>query len=256
MEFEWYHYIAVIAAGIAAGFINTLAGSGSAITLPLLIFLGLDAQLANGTNRIAITLQNLVAVASFRKAKTLDIRQGLTYSIPAVAGALVGAYVSTMLDAAAMKQAIGVVMLIVLATILLKPNRFLKDPEDTTVQFKPWHMPLFFVVGLYGGFVQVGVGVFLLIALVVGANFDLVKGNAVKVLIILCSAGAALAVFIWKGQIDWKVGIILSLGNMTGAWIGVKAAVKGKAPFVRWVLLAVVTYSALRLLGVFDLFAT
>ena len=253
MEFEWYEYIYVIVAGIVAGFINTLAGSGSAVTLPLLIFLGLDAGVANGTNRVAIVLQNVVAVASFRKNKALDWRQGFILAAPAVLGGVVGAYISTLLDPEVLKRFIGGVMLLVLATILLKPNRFLKPADDAVVQIKSWHMPLFFLIGMYGGFVQVGAGVFLLFGLVMGAGFDLVKGNAVKVLIIFCFTLTALAVFVWKGQVDWKVGLILSIGNMTGAWLGVKTAMKGSAEFVRWLLIAVISYSSLKLLGILDL---
>ncbi|RME71099.1 MAG: sulfite exporter TauE/SafE family protein, partial [Chloroflexi bacterium] len=83
---EWYIYLAIIAAGFVAGFINTLAGSGSLVTLPLLIFAGLPANVANGTNRVAILLQNVVGVSSFRQQKVLDWRGGLKLALPAIIG--------------------------------------------------------------------------------------------------------------------------------------------------------------------------
>ena len=112
---DWYLYPAVIAAGFVAGFINTLAGSGSLVTLPLLIFIGLPATVANGTNRVAILLQNVVAVRGFRREKMLSLKQGLWLAAPAVAGAFVGAQIAVGLDEAIMRRTIGVLMVVMLA---------------------------------------------------------------------------------------------------------------------------------------------
>ncbi len=247
---EWFFYPAVIAAGFAAGFINTLAGSGSLITLPLLIFLGLPANIANGTNRVAILLQNVVAVGSFRKQRVLDMRGGIMLALPAVVGAVIGAQIAVNLDEFIVRRTVGVLMVVMFIVVLIKPRRWL---EGKTGDEKGFSLILkitaFFLIGVYGGFIQAGVGIFLLAALVLGAGYDLVRGNAVKLLIVLCFTVFALIIFILNGQVEWKTGIILALGNMAGAWIASRMAVKRGAKFVRWFLLTVLLVSGSILLG-------
>ncbi len=248
----WYLYLAVIAAGFAAGFINTLAGSGSLITLPLLIYLGLPANIANGTNRVAIVLQNVVGVSSFHRQQVLDWRGGLVLSLPAIVGSVIGAQIAVNLDEAMMRRSIGALMICMLIVILVRPQRWIEgQPEAKRSSWKQWL--IFFCIGLYGGFIQAGVGIFLLAGLVLSAGYDLVRANAVKVLIILYFTLSALVVFVVNGQVEWGVGIIMAVGSMLGAWVGARVAVERGAVFVRWLLIAVVLVSAADLLGVFDL---
>ncbi len=250
---DWYLYPAVIAAGFVAGFINTLAGSGSLVTLPLLIFIGLPATVANGTNRVAILLQNVVAVRGFRREKMLDLRQGLWLAAPAVVGALVGAHIAVGLDEAIMRRTIGVLMVVMLAVILIRPKRWLEGRSVDELSRPSWsQFVIFFAVGAYGGFIQAGVGIFLLAALVLSAGYDLVRANGVKALIILCFTVMALAVFIINDQVDWLVGLVLAIGNMSGAWVATRTAIKRGAIFVRWLLIAVLVVSAVLLLGLGD----
>ncbi len=248
---EWVFYLAVIAAGFAAGFINTLAGSGSLITLPLLIFLGLPANIANGTNRVAILLQNMVAVGSFRRQRVLDVRGGIMLAIPAMIGAVIGAQIAVNLDEFIIRRTVGILMVVMFFVVLIKPRQWL---EGKTGNKKGFSLILkifvFFLIGAYGGFIQAGVGIFLLAGLVLGAGYDLVKANAVKLLIVLCFTVFALIIFILNGQVEWKTGLVLALGNMTGAWIASRIAVKRGAKFVRWFLLAVLLVSGSILVGI------
>lgn len=251
---DWYIYPLVIAAGFACGFINTLAGSGSLITLPLLIFLGLPANVANGTNRVAILLQNVVGVTRFHQQGVLNWKRGLILAAPAIVGAIIGAQIAVNLDEEMMRRTIGALMVIMFFILLIRPKRWLQGrPELTDKPVDVMQILIFFAIGVYGGFIQAGVGLFLLAGLVLGAGFDLVKGNAVKVLIILAFTIFALAVFVINGQVNWFVGLILAIGNMLGAWIAAKMAVQKGAGFVRWLLIAVVLVSAAVLLGVPDL---
>jgi len=110
---------------------------------------------------------------------------------------------------------------------------------------------IFFAIGLYGGFIQAGAGFFLLAGLVLGAGYDLVRANAVKVLIVLCYTIFALAVFLFNDQVRWEVGLVLALGNMLGAWIAARMAVKRGVVFVRWLLIIIVALAAAGLLGIF-----
>jgi uncharacterized membrane protein YfcA len=252
-DLPWYFYLAIIAAGFGAGFVNILAGSGSLITLPLLIFLGLPANVANGTNRVAIVMQNVVGVSSFQRRGVLDLRAGLLLAAPAVIGSILGAQIAVNLNEEVMRTVIGALMVFMMVVILIRPNRWLEGRgEVENHRLTPIQILIFFAIGVYGGFIQAGVGIFLLAGLVLSVGYDLVRGNAVKVFIILCLTAAALVVFILNDQVVWAIGLILGIGNMLGAWVAARLAVERGATFVRWVLIAVVAVSGAKLLGVFD----
>lgn len=238
-----------------AGFINTLAGSGSLITLPLLIFVGLPAPIANGTNRVAVLLQNVVGVSGFYQQKTMDVRGALILGIPAFFGSIVGAQIAVNLDEALMRKAIGIVMIVMLVVILFRPKKWMHgDLQIMENVPNVWKLILFFIIGIYGGFIQAGVGIFLLAGLVLGIGYDLVRANAVKVGIVLVFTIAALGVFVANGQVNWFIGFILALGNMLGAWIATRFAVEKGAIWVRRILIAVVIISAASLLDIYAYF--
>jgi hypothetical protein len=253
---DWYLYLAVIAAGFGCGFINTLAGSGSLITLPLLIFLGLPANVANGTNRVGILLQNLVSVGSFQQKQMLDLRGGLLLTAPAVVGSVIGAQIAVNLDEELMRRTIGALMIVMLITMFVQPKKWREGRPDA-LQQRPSLLQLliFFAIGIYGGFIQAGVGLFLLAGLVLNVGYDLVRANAIKVLIIFCFTLFALGIFLLNGQVWWGVGLLLALGNALGGWIAARVAIQRGAAFVHWLLIVVVVVSAAELLGVFDYIA-
>lgn len=248
---EWYIYPLIVLAGIFAGFINTLAGSGSLITLPLLIALGLPANVANGTNRIAILLQNVVGVSSFRQQKVLDFRSSVRLVIPAVIGSVLGAMIAVDLDEEIMRKTIGGLLVFMFFIILWKPSKWLREQQGKAPLPYWLRAIVFFLIGIYGGFIQAGVGFFLLSGLVLGAGYDLVRANAVKVLIILVYTAFALAVFIFNDQVNYTYGFILAAGNMIGAFLGARVAVKWGPIFVRYLLLITVIVAAAKLLNIF-----
>ncbi|HRW63036.1 MAG TPA: sulfite exporter TauE/SafE family protein [Bacteroidales bacterium] len=250
---EWYTILAVIAVGFAAGFINTLAGSGSLLTLPLLMFLGLPANVANGTNRIGILFQSIVASGSFKQKKVLNLKVGLWLGIPSIIGAIAGSIWAVNLTDEIMKVFIGILLVVMFFVILYKPEAWIKG-QAGKVKEKPsvLQIIIFFGIGLYGGFIQAGVGFFLLGGLVLGAGYDLVKANAIKVFITLLFTIPALLVFILNDQVNYILGFVMAIGSMAGAYVGAKVAVSWGAKFVRFVLLFAILGSALKLFGVFD----
>jgi hypothetical protein len=251
---EWYMYLAVIAAGLFAGFVNTLAGSGSLITLPLLMFLGLPANIANGTNRIGVFVQSLVSSASFKKQKLYTVNEGLRMSLPAVAGALLGSLVAVRINERIMELMIGGLLIIMFFIILYKPEQWVKEHAQSAMLRRRWWVPvIFFFIGIYGGFIQAGVGFFLLGALVLGAGMGITKANAHKVFIVAAMTALALVVFIISDQVFWLYGIVLAAGQGVGAWLGSRVAVSWGPKVVRIILLVAVMASALKLTGVFDL---
>ena len=251
---EWYLYPAIIAVGIFAGFINTLAGSGSLLTLPLLMFLGLPATVANGTNRVAIFLQNVVAVKSFRNQEVFRYSEGIWLALPAAAGSFIGSMVAVHFNEKILSAFIGGLLVVMFFLILLKPDRWIKSMAGTIDPSpKLSRIVIFFLIGIYGGFIQAGVGFFLLAGLVFSVGADLVKANALKVFVILIYTAVALVVFFINGQVNIKIGLVLATGNMIGAWLGSRSAVRGGPKFVRGILLFAILVSALKLFGLIDL---
>lgn len=251
---DWFLYPIVVGSGIVAGFINTLAGSGSLVTLPVLIFLGLPVNIANGTNRVAILSQNIIGVASFRQINTFDSKGVFLLGIPAVLGALVGANIAVNIEEALLETFLGIVMLIMLFVILFRPNRWLEAGlvnEYTKLHLKEFI--IFFTIGIYGGFIQAGVGILLLSGLVLGIGYDIMRANAVKVGIVLLFTAGALVVFIINEQIDWGLGLTLAIGNMLGARIAVRMSAKKGAVWAHRLLVVIVSTSALYFLGLFSL---
>jgi uncharacterized protein len=241
--------IAVPITGFAAGFINTLAGSGSLLTLPVLILLGLPANVANGTNRVGVLLQNVVAVATFRRHGALDTTGAWRLVVPSVVGSLLGAALAVDLDEALLRKVIAALMLVMLGIMLLKPERWLAEhPRERSMP--AWvEIPMLFAIGVYGGFIQAGVGIFLVTGLVLGSGFTLVTANALKNLIVLILTIAALAVFVVNDQVHWQLGLLLAVGQAAGAWVAVRMAVKRGARFVRWIVIAVIVVAASALLA-------
>jgi uncharacterized membrane protein YfcA len=238
---------AVPVVGFAAGFINTLAGSGSLLTLPLLILLGLPANVANGTNRVGVVLQNIVAVATFRRRGALPLAGSWKLIVPSVLGAVVGAELAVDLDEQLLRQTIGVLLLVLLVVMLLNPERWIAArvaPREPRLLVE---VPLFFAIGIYGGFIQVSVGLFLLAGLVLGAGYNLVGANAMKNLIVLVFTAAALVVFVVNGQVEWTLGLLLGAGQAAGAWTAAHFAVKRGAAFVRWSVVVIAVGSAVAL---------
>jgi len=257
---EWYLYLAVIGVGIIAGLINTMAAGGSLLTLPMLIIpLGIPSPNANAINRIAIFLQNVVAVGKFQRKKVFHVQQDYKLGIPALLGAVLGAWIAARISAPAMDLAIGVVMIVMFLVVLVDTNRWVKSHEKKPPLTKWLQYVVFFFIGIYGGFIQAGVGFFLLSGLVLGCGFELVKANAVKVLIILMYTPVALAIFIYSDLLTWNyvlIGLLLAVGNMAGAWIGVNIAVKWGARFLRYMLMVAILLASLRLIvpRIIDLF--
>jgi hypothetical protein len=246
---EWYKYLLIIGAGLVAGFINTIAGSGSLLTLPLLMFIGLPPHVANGTNRIGIMLQSLVGTLGFRKEAALNRNTGIALGIPSVAGSIAGAVLALSLDAKAMERVIGILLLFMFFLVLFKPEVWLKNRKENSIQgFSVINFLIFFAIGVYGGFVQAGVGFFLLGGLVLGAGMNLVKANAIKNFLVFLYTPFALAIYIIWNQVDYKAGLILSVGSIIGAWLGTKSAISWGPVFVRYVLLVAVLVSAIHLM--------
>jgi hypothetical protein len=250
---EWYICLLAIIGGFAAGFINTLAGSGSIITLPILIFLGLPANVANGTNRVGALLQTLVSVATFVKRGDYNIRESLWLIFPAMLGSLGGAFIAVDLDEETMAYTIGVVMVLLLVPVMSRKEQWLKNTGlDRKSVNKGWVVFVFSVLGAYGGFVQTGVGIFLLSAMVLLANYSIVHANVIKNVIVLCYTIPTFFIYWWHDLINWELGLVVASGQMLGSWIAARFAMEHKSSdfWIRRLLVAMIVVSAVELLGI------
>ncbi len=250
-------YILAILAGAVAGVINTLAGSGSLVTLPMLVFLGLPANVANATNRVGVVFQNIVGIATFQRAGALETSGALWLTLPALPGALLGTWIATILDADQMETSIGVVMVLMLIVILIEPKKWLRKESSVKPGRPGWlTLAIFFVIGIYGGFIQAGVGVFLLAAMVLIEGYSLTHANAIKLVIVLAFTLVALALFAASGQVNWGIGLLMAVGQSIGAWLAARFATRYENAnlWVRRLLIAVVVIAIVRFFNLWELF--
>lgn len=237
-------------AGIAAGFINVNAGGGSTLTLPMLIFLGLDASVANGTNRIGILLQNLSAVSSFKREQYSRFKLSFKLALMTLPGAIIGAFFSISISNKTFEMILALIMIGVIITMII-PKKKVEVLANTDGE-QSWKVYLaMFGIGFYGGFIQVGVGFLLMAALHHLMKLSLVHVNMHKVFIIFFYTIPALLIFILSDNVNWVLGLVLAAGTMTGAWWGAKFSIKKGEKYIRAVLIIAILIMAVKLLRVF-----
>ncbi len=249
--------IFILLTGIAAGFINVLAGGGSLLTMPVLIFMGLPSAVANGTNRIALMIQNIVAITNFKRKGFFNWHLSLMLGIPAVLGSVIGAHLAISLPDQVFNKILAIIMLVVLTLILWNPLKkrtmSLDDEGKLTLKQKIAGIIVFFFVGIYGGFIQAGVGFMIIMALTLITGMSLVRINSIKVFVICFYMISSLLIFILNDQINWVLGFTLAVGNGIGGWLGSNFAVAKGDKWIRIFLIISVTIMALKLLGLFEI---
>jgi len=238
--------------GLASGIINTLAGSGSLITLPIFVFLcDLPTPIANGTNRVGVLLQNAVAIRSLMRMGIADFRGSLWLVAPATVGGLVGSRIAVSLAEEWMNYALGGLMIFMLIVLSLRPERWLRESQPAVKRNKrPLTVLAFFLIGMYGGFIQVGVGIFLLAGLVLFSRYSLKDGNSIKLLIVLMLTVPSTMVFFLYHQIHFGYGVLMAVFQGIGAWIGAHfiARVPNANVWIYRLLLVITTVSAVKFL--------
>lgn len=241
----------ILFTGIAAGFINVNAGGGSFITLPVLIFTGLPVAVANGTNRIALAAANIIAVRNFKKNGYFDWKLAIFLAVPATIGAVAGSFISINLPDKLYNTLLAIVIIIVILFVIINPSRFIKAPPAISKNRKAAGFFIFLALGLYGGVIQAGIGFLLITSLFFLTGYSLMKINSLKVLIVLIYMAFSLAVFIISGNVNWIYALVLSVGNGTGAFLGIRFALKHGDKWIRIIMIVASLLMALKLLNVF-----
>ncbi len=243
MEYDVITIIALVLAGLLGGFINTLAGGGSMLTLPALMMLGMPADIANATNRVGVLLQSVASAKGFKDNDRLDSSAIGPILIPTLVGALIGSLAASYFPVWMLKPVLLGSMVAMAVLMLVRPDT-IAPPAGTAVKKlkdSPGGIAALFIAGIYGGFVQAGVGFILIAALAGSLRYDLVSTNALKTVCTGIFSGVALIVFVIRGQVMWVPGLILAIGTVIGAMISVRFAITVSQNTLKWLLLVMVT---------------
>lgn len=234
--------------GAIAAFINVNAGGGSSLTLPALIFLGLDASVANGTNRVAILFQNFSAVYSFKKEKYYELKNSLILSLLSLPGAVAGAFFAVKISNESFEKILGIIMILIIVTMIIPQKKEKNLVPNFSVNWKV--IISMIAIGFYGGFLQVGVGFVIMALLHNVLKLDLIRVNMHKVFIVFIFTIPAFLVFLLTDNINWFYGLSLSAGNALGGWWGAKMSVKKGEKLIRTVLILAIFIMAIKLLNI------
>ncbi|WP_246050319.1 sulfite exporter TauE/SafE family protein [Neolewinella litorea] len=223
-------YLIALVGSLLAGGINTLSGNGSAITLTILMeVLGLPADVANATNRVGIVTQSAAGTWAFQRGGRLSLsdqhrRDMWGIILVATLGALVGIWLSLVVDNATYRSIFRYLLFVMLLVVLVNPKRWLRT-EPAKKPLSLWiAVPAFFALGIYGGFIQMGMGIFFLALMVLVAKYEIIQANVVKGIVVLIYTAVAVAIFAWRGLIDWEIGLLMAIGQTVGGYLTARHA--------------------------------
>ncbi|MBP1629650.1 MAG: hypothetical protein H6Q15_543 [Bacteroidetes bacterium] len=248
-------FIILVISGLFVGFINTLSAGGTIISVALYLALGISPISANATNRINVLVQTCSSTLMMKQNGYFDKKRIIKFSIPTIIGSVIGSLIAVKINESVFSYAMGVILLMMIIFLFLKPKSFYFDNlELLSKKTSILHYLAFFGIGLYGGFIQVGTGFFIMMAGTMLIGLDIMKTNALKVAIMGLYTIAALVVFmIDSNTIYWKYALIHSIGTIIGSWFATKFALKKGASFVRWVIIVVIILTAMNLFGLINM---
>ncbi len=223
------------AAGVVGGWLNVMAGGGSMLSVPALMFVGLPGAVANGTNRIAILAQNVAATTTFLRRGFRAWRLSLSLTVAAIPGAIIGASFGARLDGELFDRVLGLTMIVVLIWMFIPSDKSTaaeKTRPLSQARLIAGHIAMVFA-GIWGGFIQIGVGFILMPILHRILRLELAEVNQHKVLIVLGYTLVALFVFAQVASVDWAAGLTLAVGMAMGGWLGAHTTLKKGAGLIR-----------------------
>lgn len=244
----WYEYLLITVVGFCAAFLNTVGGGGSLFTVPILTFLGMPITAANATSRVAILSQNIFAVFGFASKKVeLPKQYSLWLGLTSVIGGFIGSKLASTIDDRVFKQLFVVVMLISLVLVIFDPFKTKNEAEKMSPARQAIGAFIFFFIGIYGGFVQAGIGFLVIGTLTAVNNLPLVKVNYIKVFVAIAYTLISVIVFAMEGKIVWFTGLILAIGHALGGWYASRWSVKAGEVWIKRVMIVSVLAMAIKL---------
>ena len=232
--------------GLVAGFLNVTAGGGTILTLPILNFIGLDLGVANATNRVSILFQNLSAIRHYHQNGKIDWREAATYIFPAIAGAILGT-LSAVYMPPRVFRIIAAISIFSMGILLVAKPKMWDAPQGEPLSL-PKRIAALFLVGIYGGFLQAGVGFLLIWAISGGCKKNLREANVLKITIVAFYTMASLALFASFGMVNWTAAFALALGSAIGGNAGARFNLKANDRVIRWILTGVVLISSIKMM--------
>lgn len=243
----WYEYILITAVGFLAAFMNTVGGGGSLFSVPILTFLGLPITMANATSRVAILFQNIFAVIGFKsKGVKLPWPYSIYLGLASLGGGVLGSFLASRVpDEIFSKIFVGIMFL---SVFLILYDPFKSKGEDRLDTKSQVIGSLFFVLlGVYGGFVQAGIGFMVIAVLSLVNNLNLVTANYVKVFAAIVYTGVSVIVFGLEGKIQWKTGLVLAVGHALGGWYASRWSVSAGEVWIKRVMIVSIIAMAVKL---------
>lgn len=248
------HLFIAIGGAFLAGIINALAGNGSVITLTVLTeLLGLPGNIANGTNRVGVLMNAAGAMTGFAGKREMDYKRDMRYILPVIFGAIIGIIVATKVTNEQFMGVFRFLMIVMLVIILVNPERWLISKVGKSILPSWLELPLMLILGFYGGFIQMGMGVFYLAVLVLIAKLPMVESNTIKALSVGSFTLLAVIIFAIAGQVVWSIGLVMGVAQFLGGWLAAHYASKlpGASKVAYYVLVIAVSLSVLKLFHVF-----
>lgn len=245
-----------LGAGVACGFLNTAASSGSAVSLPILMLVGLDPTSANATNRIPVLIGGISATFSFHAKKALPWSLAAKVAIPATFGSLAGAGLAELLPSRQLGLVITAAVLLALVLLFSKLKQAIEQASADTHRYGWREAAIFFGIGVWLGFIVLDGATYLLLALTLAVGLSLVPANAIKSAVLVPTTLVAMLVFAYKGSVDWTIGAVMGVGSIAGAWLGARLATSPAAKKYVFYLLVTVISAELLNLGWHYLFRT
>lgn len=254
MQWTTEHLVIAFSGAFVCGIINALAGNGSVITLTILTeLLGLPGNIANGTNRVGVFMNTIGAFAGFSGKKEQEYKKYWRYILPVIIGAVFGTILATRVTHDQFMGVFKIMMVIMLIIILVKPERWLIAQAGKSMMPRWLVWPVMLLIGFYGGFIQMGVGIFYLAVLVLVARLPMLESNKIKAVAVGSFTLVALLIFAYAGQVVWSVGLVMGTAQFLGGWLAAHYASKvpGAAKVAYGILVMAVILSVLKLFNVF-----
>jgi uncharacterized membrane protein YfcA len=247
IDLVWWEIVILIAAGFGAGLVNVMAGGGSILTVPIMMFLGVPGPVANGTNRITIIAHNASAIVTYLRHGVPHAKLCVTLTLVAIPPALLGAWLSTKLNNEQFEGLLAIVMVAVL--LLMQAPQVKKDGHDRQ---QPKNLifghALMALAGFWGGFIQIGMGFVVLPIMHRVIGLSLVDTNILKVFIIFAYTLLAMFVFAATSEVLWLIGAIAAIGNVAGGIVGARLTLSHGEQLIRHVLTAAIIAMIIKLL--------
>ncbi|MDR1984369.1 MAG: sulfite exporter TauE/SafE family protein [Prevotellaceae bacterium] len=231
----------LITVGFIVGFVNTVAGSATAITYMLFMAMGMPVSIANATSRVGVLLQFTTSSIMFKKKGLLNFREAFKIAVPVMIGSVFGAEFAAIINQHVFEIVLAIFLIIMIFFMFYDAKLFMKgQPHKKLEKFTVIKWIAFLLIGFYGGFTHIGVGILIIFASVLLVGMNIMEANAVKQFAVMLYTPVALVVFAVQGQINWEVGLIYSIGNVLGAIVGTKTTIRLGGNFIRWCVVAII----------------